>query len=403
MAYAIWSATPVTAEEFLSSGTEYFEAEQYPEATIQFLNATQMDPENRDARYFLALSYVRLGDPAAAAQQLNALLEYYPDDVEASLQLGNIYLAVGQGNPDLFREVSQLAEDILEREPENVAALVLSGNAAAGLQDYSTSAEQFEKAISLDPENAGTYVSLGAARALQTNYPEAEEAFLRAREIDPESQSALMSLGNYYRAVGQMDEAEAMFEEALSLYPSTAAVYLQVVEFYYQSGRFAEVERVLVDVQEQSFEDPSPSLVLAGLYPSQNRGSDARELLVDLKDRFPENLDVAARLAVQYLANEPELARAEIDMILEAQPENPIGHILLGELQFLAGDTSAAEATFASSQALNQPLSAASLFSWTDRPEKRAIRSGCRTVPPGISLERWVSSRQTFPGGSAAQ
>ncbi len=356
MAYSIWSTSPATPEELLRSGMEYFENEEYSEAIVQLLNTIQTDRENRDAHYYLALSYLRQGNPNAAAQLLNSLLEYFPDDVEAALELGSIYLAVGRENPELYGEATRLAEDILEREPENVDALVLSGNAAAGLQDYSASAEQFEQAVSLDPQNAAAYVSLGVAQALQTNYPEAEEAFLQAFELDPQNQNVLMSLGNYHRARERPDEAEATFEEALSLYPTEPQVYLQLVQFYYQSGRFAEVERVLMDAQQEGPEDPGPSLLLTDLYPSQDRGLDARELLVDLKVRFPENVDVAARLAVQYLENEPELARQEIEMILEAEPENPLGQILLGELQFFSGDLSASETTFTGDQAFNSPF-----------------------------------------------
>ena len=362
LAYALWSSTPVTAEEFMESGMEYFEQEQYSEATVQFLNAIQRQVGHRDARFYLASSYLRQGNMAGAAQELNALLEYYPEDNEAGLELGNIYLANGAGNPDLFSQALQIAEGMLERESENVAALILSGNASAGLQDYLVSVEQFEKAVSIDPENAGAFISLGSSQAVQTNYEEAEAAFLRAREIDPENQGALMSLGNYYRAVGQLEQAEETFEEAFALYPGDAPVYLQLVEFYYLSGRFPEVERVLQTAQEQTEEDPAPSLVLVDLYPSQNRQSDAQELLFDLKTRFPENLDVAARLAVQLLQDDPDLAQVEIDRILEAQPENPIGHILLGELQYISGDIDAAATTFANSNAADSPFPQPSFF-----------------------------------------
>src|SRR5580692_3491388 len=79
MAYVIWKATPVTAEQYFRSGKQYFEEKKYPAAAIELLNAVQKDPRNRDARFLLALSYYNQANLNAAAKQLAALLEYYPD------------------------------------------------------------------------------------------------------------------------------------------------------------------------------------------------------------------------------------------------------------------------------------------------------------------------------------
>ena len=56
------------------------------------------------------------------------------------------------------------------KNPKNVAALILSGNAAAGLQDYRASADLFGQAVALDPQNSVAFVSLGTSQALQKNF-----------------------------------------------------------------------------------------------------------------------------------------------------------------------------------------------------------------------------------------
>src|SRR5689334_14017822 len=134
MAYVIWKTTPVTVQDYVKSGKKYFEQKKYPAATVQFLNAVQKDPQNRDARFFLALSYYNQANLNAAAKQLLALLEYYPDDLDAKLRLGNIYLAAGGADPQFYRKARDTAQQILSKEPDNVGALILSGNASIGLQ-----------------------------------------------------------------------------------------------------------------------------------------------------------------------------------------------------------------------------------------------------------------------------
>src|SRR2546425_1032206 len=120
LAYSIWKASPRTSQAYFESGKKYYEQKKYPEAIIQFLNAVRKDGHNRDARYFLAISYMSQQDIAKAVGQLKALLEYYPDDVEGNLRLGDIYLIAGRTNSELLHQAQEIAEKILAKDPKNV-------------------------------------------------------------------------------------------------------------------------------------------------------------------------------------------------------------------------------------------------------------------------------------------
>jgi tetratricopeptide (TPR) repeat protein len=362
LAYSIWKAAPATSQAYFDSGKKYYDEKKYPEATIQLLNAVRKDPRNRDARYFLALAFVGQRDIVQSAAQLRALLEYYPDDVPANLQLGNIYLTAGRTSPDLFRQAQEIARKVLAKEPNNVGALLLSGNAAAGLQDYSTSVDFFEKALSLDPQNSSIFVSLGTSQTLQKNYAEAEQAFLKAQQISPKEKTVLLSLANYYRALKQNDKAEAVFKNGISLFPGDRQIYIPLADFYNQNGRFDDAVKVLRDAQTSSPQDPEPLLILSDLYNSKDRRADGRKVLLEVKDKFPKNLDVSVKVALNFLQDQPERARAEVDQIMKQDPKSPIGPVLLGELQFLAGQYDAAEATLGKPPAVDSPYPQVQFF-----------------------------------------
>lgn len=104
-------------EAYFNSGKKYYEQKKYPEAIIQLLNAVGGNPQNRDSRYFLALSYLNHQEIPEAIRQLKSLLEIYPDDVQANLQLGSIYLTSGRKNPEFFHQAQELAEKILSKDP----------------------------------------------------------------------------------------------------------------------------------------------------------------------------------------------------------------------------------------------------------------------------------------------
>ncbi len=356
LGYVYWTAANRTPQAFFNSGKKYYDQKKFPEAIIQLLNAVNGDPKSRDSRYYLALSYLNRQEVTTAVGQLNSLLEIYPDDVEANLQLGRIYMTAGRTRPEFFRQAQELAEKILSKDPQNVAALVLSGDAGIGLHEFDSSVDLLERAITLDPKNSGAFVSLGTMRTFQKNYPEAEKAFLKGREANPKDIGTLISLGNYYRAVGDSNKAEAVFKDALAQYPANKSVYSQAVEFYFQAGRFDEIEKILKDAQAASPNDPTPTLTLASFYETRDRGTDARKLLFDLKAKFPDNVELAVRLATNLMPDQPVQARQEIDHIIKIDPKNPMGYVLLGELQFRAEQFDAAEATLGNDPALGSPF-----------------------------------------------
>jgi len=344
--YSIWGAvTPQSATQYFESGKNYYNAGKYPEAIVEFQNALQKDVRNRDARFFLAKSHLVQHDLGGAVKQLTSLLEYYPDDQDAMLQLGNIYLQGGGQDPRFFSQSKELAEKVLAKDPKNLNAMILMGNALAGLRDYTASVDQFEQALKLDPQNTSSLIGLGTTQAVQKNFPEAEEAFKKARELDPKNVSALLSLGSYYQAMGKNAEAEATLKDALAAHGDNQQVIMSAVSFYVRTGRAEQAATVLKDAQAKIPADPSPSMMLASLYRAMNKSADALTVLADAKSKFPQKDDVALAHAEVLFGTDRAAARKEVDAVLMKDPHNVAAQVLLGEMQFMSNEFDAAAAT----------------------------------------------------------
>jgi len=354
--YAYFRRKNQTPQEYFKNGKAYYDKGKYSDATIELLNANRSNPDNRDIRYYLALSYLGQGDVVNAIRHLRALIEVHPDDVPANLKLGGIYLTAGRSNPAFFQQAQKLAEKVLSKDPQNVEAIVLSGNAAAGQNDIASAADTFEHAVALDPRNVQALISLGSVRLQQKRLLEAEKAFLKARESDPKSKSALLSLGNFYRISGSTEKAEAVLNDALAQYPSDREIYSQVSDFYLRSRRYDVVEKVLRSAQAGSGSDPAPTLDLADAYLFQNRGEDARKLLLDAKSKFPQSIPLAIKIAADLMQDKPDQAKLEIDRILKAEPKNAAGNALLGEFQYNSGQFDAAAETLGKEPAISSPF-----------------------------------------------
>ena len=353
LGYFVWHRTTQTPQSFFASGKKYYDQKKYQEAVIQLSNAVRRDPRHRDARLLLAHTFAATGNLNASANQLKGLLEYYPDDAEGSVELGNLYLTGGRTNPEYFRQAQELARKVLAKNPNNVDALVLSGVASAGLKDLDTSVDTLEKATSLDPQNSKALIGLGAAQAVKKDFAGAEKSLIKAHEANPKDSRAALALADYYLVSKNSGKAEAAFKDALTINPADRNTYLPVAQFYLQAKRFDDVEKVFQTAQAESPDDPSPSLALANAYEMENRPADVRKLLLDLKAKFPKDLAVAARLAQNLLLDQPDRAMAEIDQIIKAQPTNPLGYVLQGEAQYRAGKFAEAEETLSKEPALS--------------------------------------------------
>src|SRR5207253_154242 len=92
--YGAWIARSHTPQGYFASGKKLFDQKKYDQATIQLLNSVRQDPHNRDALYYLALSYEQQSQLTAAVKAFRTLLESHPDDIPANLELGEIALKV---------------------------------------------------------------------------------------------------------------------------------------------------------------------------------------------------------------------------------------------------------------------------------------------------------------------
>jgi tetratricopeptide (TPR) repeat protein len=359
VALAIWRTSPVSAEDYVKSGKALLEEKKYTEATIQFLNAVQSDERNREARLLLVQSYLSQGDLNAAVKQLHALLDYLPNDKEAKIQLGTIYLRGGARD---IEEAKKIATAVLNEDESNVEARVLLGNAFTGLKDYEKAVQAFEKVVSLDPKNPSGYISLGTVQMLRKSLPEAEQSFLKALELDPKGRATLLSLGNYYRALNNPKKAEEIYKVALEVSPSDPMTYGPLAALYTDSGRFEEAVSLLTSIQAKDPKDPRASFMLSDLLVLKNQEAEARRVLLNAKKENPDNLEVAAKLAVLLMKSDPKRSREEIDQILKAQPKSSVGLVLRGENQFWTGDLDGAKATLSEPQAANSGLPEAQYF-----------------------------------------
>jgi len=161
-----------------------------------------------------ALAVQNAGDAARSATMLRKAIRLSPDDADARLQLGSVYLSQKR-----HEEAEQIFRETLKIDPDNVAGIRQIVQCLQHTPETRTEAETLLRhAIELDPDNAAIWIQLASIYANDyERYEEAEEAFIRGLELAPESPSAHHNYGQIKRAHGDLEGAQKLLLRAIEL------------------------------------------------------------------------------------------------------------------------------------------------------------------------------------------
>ena len=151
-------------------------------------------------------------------RELIAAADLLPQDVNAQLKTGELLLLARQ-----FEDAKARAFKAMAVDPDNVAAQILRGNAAAGLIDSTGALEDVNEAIQIDPANAHSYASLGTIELEKGRDTEARAAFTRAVDMAPRSVQSHLALANYYLATGRTPAVEVPLLRAIEADVATSS------------------------------------------------------------------------------------------------------------------------------------------------------------------------------------
>jgi tetratricopeptide (TPR) repeat protein len=185
---------PATALDYYLVGDEHYKQEKMQEATQDFLRAVERQPDHFWARYFLALSYLRLERPS-------------PELAMAHLTF------------------------CIKQKADFIWLYLLRGFAHTQLQDFRAAEADFKKAWQLlekkPSKDAGhvLYATRGVLWSEQGELGKAVEDLQEAIRLKPREYQAYVTLAHVYQKQKQWDQAQAQLDKAVELAPDLAFLY----------------------------------------------------------------------------------------------------------------------------------------------------------------------------------
>lgn len=323
-AVVLWcGCSPTTKKSrHLARGEEYFKAEQYDKAEVEFLNVLRLERTNAAALRQLGMSYYYQGRLSHAYAFLQKATELNPGHDESRVRFAGLLVAARK-----LPEARVHAEAVLARDPGNEEALMLLADTVTSAADFAPLQQRVESARSVAENKAGFHLALGTLQLRQQRTNEALAHFQRALAVDAQSSPTHLALGNVFALLKDNAKAEIHFQKAAQLAPARSARRLQYADFKLRSGDLVAAKTFLETLAKEA-PDYLPTFTrLAEIALAERQFDQAVSLSRKILGRDPGNYEAMLLLGRVSLARgEPAAALADFERIVSAHPRAPQAH-----------------------------------------------------------------------------
>lgn len=150
-------SAPVPIEACPQIGIAYLKQDRAEDALRALERCYQLDKDNADSIFYLALTWERKGNATRAAELYRKGLVVAPDYVDLQVGLARTDLHLGKS-----KEAREAAEQVLVHEPSNVDALLVAGLASWRTGDRQIARGYLERGSRLAPADADFSTALAS-------------------------------------------------------------------------------------------------------------------------------------------------------------------------------------------------------------------------------------------------
>jgi arylsulfatase A-like enzyme/Tfp pilus assembly protein PilF len=232
---------PEIIDAYFILGNIFFKQKNYPEAIRWFSEALARKPDYDFVVLNMAISYIEMGNLAAAEKLLTDFVSRFQADSILYLTLGDINLKQ---------------------------------------EDYPGAIKYLEECLRINPNSAKAYNNLARVYLILGDEEKALAHASKALELMPKLKNLHYNLAQIYEARGQVPEAIAAYEAEISQYPDNFSACFNLAFLYRRLGNEAREEEFLLKTTAINPEFPLSYVFLAELYSQkEGRGEEAISLL----------------------------------------------------------------------------------------------------------------------------
>ena len=229
--------------DYIDDAQNYIDNNQYAEATIQLKNALQENPDDIQARMMLGELYLKLSDPISARKELERAQKLAGDDdalkLRLILPLARAY--VGSGD---FEQVISWGEQHKDKISGVQLAdlLAVHGRAYFGLRQFADAKEAYVLS-NQTMENTDAMLGLAQLLAVEDDYDGAANQIKAILEQQPEHIDSLILAGRLALKQEDLPGAISYFSRVIDQQPKHIQARLMRAETYLRSRQLDLAEQ----------------------------------------------------------------------------------------------------------------------------------------------------------------
>jgi tetratricopeptide (TPR) repeat protein len=330
-----------SAEKFVASGKALVAEGKIEKAKLEFKNAIQVDPEQAEPFYQMALLDEKEEKRESMFANLSKAIQLSPNHYEAIVKLSQVHLLAG--NPDAAMDA---INPVLAADRNNVMALVSRGLINMKKDNISAANQDIEQALGLDPTNTAAISAKALILQQQGRSDRALIVLSAGIKKHPDELSLRRIKLSILEAQERYEEVEVIYKSLMVKYPDAIWVPISMAKLVNMQGRYNDSKQILQQFIVAHPDEKQVKLVLISLMqtkePEQVMGLLERYIQ---QDKFDFDMRFA-KVKLQLTASKEDAAVTELKRIIEMDSDGNNGRqaeVLLAGLDLQNGDVKAAE------------------------------------------------------------
>src|SRR5258708_27993383 len=159
VAFGSLFACITSKQSYVSKGNKLYDSGKYDDASLNYRKAMQKDPNFGEAYYRLGLSAIKLSaiDQNHAREAYDSLfraVQLLRDRTEVVEKFADICLSFYLADPShpqaLYKQITQLSDQLLSKDPNSYEGLILKGYLASTDKKIKDAIQFFRKALQVN-------------------------------------------------------------------------------------------------------------------------------------------------------------------------------------------------------------------------------------------------------------
>lgn len=270
--------------EMHESASRFEDRKALIEAANLLARAVATSPAPRPYYHFELLKAAdSAGERETARRSLEALQTHRPGSALTLLAQG---YAWDKSAPE---QAMASYSEVLERNPQDVIALVNRGALKGNNGDFAGAKEDFRRALEIDPSYGLPYFNLGSILREEKRFDESIDALRNAVRLEPERPRYWSRLGWSLRKAGRYAEARDAYRRALAVHPGHVGSWYRLGNVLKDLGQREEALAAYRKAVEFGPDDYMPHQILGRELLRSGNTAEAEPLIRRVLELKPDS------------------------------------------------------------------------------------------------------------------